>query len=190
MSRDHDIGELVARALGGDELAWSALVDRYIPLVLAVARSYRLGVHDIEDVNATIWLRLVEHLRDLRQPRALPKWIVTTTRNECVRLLRSRQRTTPVDPASLQDHETEACTDDVDAKLMRLERQQILRDAFAELSEHEQRLMRLLVVDPPVKYAEISRRLGIPMGSIGPTRARCLQKLRDMPGGHGLVRAG
>lgn len=179
MSLDHDIGDLVARALAGHEIAWNALVDRYIPLVVAVARRYRLSVQDIEDVNATVWLRLVEHLGDVRKPCALPKWIVTTTRNECARLIRSRQRTTPVDPAALQEQETETCADDVDADLMRLERQQIIRDAFAELSDRDQELMRLLMADPPVPYAEISRRLGIAVGSIGPTRARCLQRMRE-----------
>src|SRR5687768_6246105 len=93
-----DVTALVRAAGQGDQTAWADLVDRYAPLVASVVHGFRLPPHDAEDVLQTVWLRLVEHLGDLREPRALPMWIITTTRNECLRLLRRGQRSRPFDP--------------------------------------------------------------------------------------------
>ena len=93
-----ECSELVRAAVNGDAAAWNALVDRYQPLVLSVVRSFRLRESDAQDVNQTVWLRLVERLGDLREPRALPGWLVTTTRNECVQVLREGRRTFSFDP--------------------------------------------------------------------------------------------
>jgi RNA polymerase sigma factor (sigma-70 family) len=180
MDAKDDVGVLLRAAADGDAGAWNALVDRYIALVWSVTRAYRLAAKDAEDVSQTVWLRLVEHVEDIREPRALPRWIMTTAKHESLRLLRSAQRELLVDPqadASLED----PAHPEIDAELLRSERQQVLRDALSELSPPHRELLLLLSADPPISYREISRLLDIPIGSIGPTRARCLDRLRATP---------
>jgi RNA polymerase sigma factor (sigma-70 family) len=172
------VTDLVHAAAGGDEYAWNSLVERYMPLVKSVIRSYGLSGQNAEDVNQTLWLRLVEHLKDIREPRALPGWITTTTRNECVQLIKNIRRTVPVD-VSVEPHAMPQVTEELDEGLLHAERHQVLLQALAELPDHQRTLLVLLVADPPLPYAEISRRLGIRIGSIGPTRARALRRLRE-----------
>ena len=151
--------------------AWNDLVDRFLPLVTGVIRKFRLPMSDADDVNQTVWLRLVEHLDDIREPRALPGWLVTTARNESLRIIRLRGRDTPTDPQSaIMERPDE--TPDMDADLLGDERAQALREGLEELPEGRRRLLLLLMADPPLSYDEISNKLGIPIGSIGPTRAR------------------
>ncbi|GAA1999347.1 sigma-70 family RNA polymerase sigma factor [Nakamurella flavida] len=173
-----DVTELVVAAAAGDARAWNDLVERYLPLVISVLRRYRMSDRDAEDVSQTVWLRLVEHLGSLREPRALPSWIVTTTKNEALRVLRARRLGIPVDPQTDAALERPT-TDEVDQDLLTAERRQVVRDGLAELSATQRELLLLLVADPPIGYEEIGRRLGMPVGSIGPTRARCLRKLRE-----------
>ena len=90
--------DLVNAARAGDQGSWNDLVDRFLPLVTSVIARYRLQQSDADDVNQTVWLRLVEHLDDLREPRALPGWLATTARNESLQVIRRRGRDTPVDP--------------------------------------------------------------------------------------------
>ncbi|WP_082606093.1 RNA polymerase sigma factor [Nocardioides sp. Root190] len=173
------LSTLVPAARGGDQHAWDTIVDRFLPLVGAIIRGHRLSEADGDDVSQTVWLRLVEHLGDLREPAALPGWIRTTTRNECLRLLAARGRVRPVDPQEDDGLRLDAVEDDVaDAGLLVVERRQLLREALAELPDARRALLLLLVEVPPIAYEEISRRLGIPIGSIGPTRARALEQLR------------
>jgi RNA polymerase sigma factor (sigma-70 family) len=181
VTRSDEVTELVAAAVRGDESAWNELVERYVPLVMSVIRKHRLSEHDAADVNQTVWLRLVEHLHEIREPRALPVWVITTTRHECYRVLRSARHTRPFDALTASAIADRASGTDIDEDLLRLERQQVLREAFAQLPARCQSLLSLLVADPPVPYAEISERLDIPVGGIGPTRARCLDKLRTAP---------
>lgn len=177
MDVDVDVHDLVAAAARGEQQAWNALIDRYLPLVRSVLRAYRLTERDAEDVSQTVWLRLVEHLDSLREPRALPKWLMTTTKHEALRLIRANGKELPVDP--LEDPTIEGADHvDVAADLIRAERHQALRDGLAELAPTDRELLVLLVADPPLSYAEISAMLGMPIGSIGPTRGRCLQRLR------------
>lgn len=185
MADDASVEELVLAARRGQQSAWDDLVVRFSPLVHGIVRRYRLQGSDVEDVVQTLWLRLVEHLDDLREPAALPGWIVATARNECLRLLRTRRRTQPVDPLGPGiDHEppdTARLDEEVVEDLERVGRHELLLRAFAELSEQHRQLLLVLVEDPPPSYAEISARLGIPIGSIGPTRARALQRIRENP---------
>ncbi|GAA4082494.1 RNA polymerase sigma factor (sigma-70 family) [Nocardioides kongjuensis] len=161
-------------------------MDRFLPLVDAIIRGHRLSEADGDDVSQTVWLRLVEHLGDLREPAALPGWIRTTTRNECLRLLAARGRVRPVDPQDASG--LDAVVDDVaGTDLLAAESRQLLREALAVLPEARRALLLLLLADPPVGYEEISRRLGIPVGSIGPTRARALEQLRRTPALRRLV---
>lgn len=182
---DDNVADLVHAAVDGDEDAWRQLIERYLPLVKSVIRSHGLIGQNAQDVSQIVWLRLVEHLKDLRQPQALPGWIKTTTRNECIQLIRSVQRTVPV--GTSVEPETTAGGRELDADLLRTERHEALLEALAELPEHQRNLLVLLVADPPLSYAEISRRLSIRVGSIGPTRARALSKLRESPAMASLI---
>lgn len=177
MDATYPLTELVPAAREGDQSAWDAIVERFLPLVDAIVRRYRLTEADGDDVSQTVWLRLVEHLGELREPMALPGWIRTTARNECLRVLAARGRTRPVDPQD--DTALDAVELDVaDEELLAAERRQLLREALAELPAARRELLLLLLTDPPVGYEAISERLGIPIGSIGPTRARALEQLR------------
>ena len=179
------VADLVRRAGEGDQVAWNGLVDRFTPLVLSVAYRFRLARADTEDVVQTLWLRLVEHLGDLRDPQALPGWIVTTVRHECLRTLRLRQRTQPFDPLDATADREAPDVVPVDTEVLdgltEASRHEMLLRAFADLPSSHRELLLLLLHDPPLGYAEISRRLGIPVGSIGPTRIRALRKIREHP---------
>ena len=180
--------ELVAAALDGDQQAWNRLVDRYTPLVLSVVRRYRLSGSDAEDVVQTVWLRLVEQLGRIRQAQALPGWIVTTTGHECLHVIKGRRRAVPTD---LSDEGWPQGTGDpaVDTDLLAAERHAALLAALAELPERQRAVLLLLLQDPPLPYEEIGRRLGVPVGSIGPTRARALERIRSSAAMQGLLRA-
>ena len=177
---DLSVAELVARARHGDQQAWDALVERYAPLVWSICRGYRLG-EDAADVAQSVWLALVGQLGAIREPAALAGWLATTTRRECVRAAGAARRL-PVagqvlDAADIPDERAETAEEE----LLAAERHAALREAFADLPESYRDLLALLLQDPPVPYAQISARLGIPVGSIGPSRARCLEKLRQHP---------
>jgi RNA polymerase sigma factor (sigma-70 family) len=176
-----DVAVLVAAAADGDEGAWGEIVQRYAPLLTRVVSGYRLSGAELDDVAQTVWLRLVEHLGDLREPRGLPGWIVTTARHEALRVLRRVKRTRPEDLNDEAWSSRLVTTDEHDEELERAERHAALLEAFASLSMRHQHLLTLLVADPPIPYAEISRRTGIPIGSIGPTRTRAVVTLRRSP---------
>jgi RNA polymerase sigma factor (sigma-70 family) len=171
------VSELVAAALDGDHASWNRLVDRYTPLVLSIVRRHRLQGSDAEDVVQTVWLRLVEHLGGIRQPEALPGWIITTARNECLHVIRGAKQASPTDLGE-QGWPEGSGDPAVDTDLLEAERHEALLVALAELPERQRALLLLLIEDPPLSYEEISRRLGLPIGSIGPTRARALARVR------------
>jgi len=182
-----DVALLVAAAAQGDEEAWGELVDRYTPLLVSVLLRFRLSSAERQDVAQTVWLRLIEHLGSLREPRALPQWLITTAKREA---LRSATASTRTRPADLQDEAWASrlvSEDDQDADLVRSERHAALLEGFAVLSPRQRQLLLMLSEDPPVPYAEISRRTGIPVGAIGPTRARALERLRRTPAVQQLV---
>ena len=175
---DWDLPRLVKASVDHDEEAWNELVRRFAGLVAFVIRHYRLSAADTQDVSQLVWLRLVEHLSDIREPSALPGWLATTTRHECERFLRVNGRSVAMDPLTMR------LTDkpdgpEVDELLLAAERRQVLLDGLRELTDQQRELLLMLTADPPYAYAEISRILGIPIGSIGPTRSRVLDKLRD-----------
>jgi RNA polymerase sigma factor (sigma-70 family) len=178
---DNPVVALVMRARDGDERAWAALVERYAPLIWSLCRRYRLDATDTADVGQNVWLLLATQLGKIRDPAALPGWLATTTRRECGRVLGRAQvphaaRHEP-DAENIPDGEAET----IEQGLLAAERLAALREAFAHLPRRDQQLIALLTEDPPVPYAEISTRLGIPVGSIGPNRRRCLDKLRHHP---------
>ena len=184
-----DVALLVAAAEQGDEGAWAEIVERYSPLVISVALRYRLSSVELQDVAQTVWLRLIEHLADLREPRALPMWLITTAKREA---LRTATASTRVRPTDLEDDAWASrlvTEDDQDADLVQAERRAALVEGFATLSSRQRELLAILSEDPPVPYAEISRRTGIPVGAIGPTRARALARLRRTPSVQQLLTA-
>ena len=185
----NDLAALVIRARNGDQQAWDDLVERYAPLIWSICRRYRLGRADTDDVGQSVWLRLVDQLASLREPAALPGWLATTTQRECGRVLRAaRQQEAPghsPDAADIPDQVTGAA----ESELLRAERHVALREAFTHLPPDSRQLIALLIHDPPVPYAEISATLGIPVGSIGPNRGRCLEKLRRDPAIAALMNA-
>jgi RNA polymerase sigma factor (sigma-70 family) len=188
MRDNPSVTDLVTRARHGDQRGWDTLVERYAPLVWSICRSYRLNRADTDDVGQTVWLRLVAQLDQVRDPAALGGWIATTTRRECVKVRRAAQRSQTsweLDTGNIPDTKTEP----PDSGLLAAERDAALRQAFACLPPRCQQLLNILIEDPPVPYAQISARLGIPVGSIGPTRNRCLQKLRRHPAVAALMNA-
>jgi RNA polymerase sigma factor (sigma-70 family) len=179
MEQVDSVSSLVERARDGDQSAWDALVERYLPLVCGtIARTGLYGA-EADDVNQTVWLRLVEHLDEIREPLALPGWIATTARRECIRALQKQGRLVPVDPQAGSQLEREPSQPALDEVLLADERRQALREGLAELPADRRALLLLLLEDPPLPYSEVSARLGIPVGSIGPTRARALAQLRN-----------
>jgi RNA polymerase sigma factor (sigma-70 family) len=172
-----DIARLVRRAAAGDKHAWERLVDQYNRLIWSVTREFKLVESDAADVSQTTWMRLIEHIDRIEHPERVGSWLAATARNECLRSLAARKRlvlahedVTFDGPA---EHEPE-----VDEALLAQERAGIVREAMAHLPHRWQRLMEMLMADPPVSYAVISDELGLPVGSIGPTRSRCLARLR------------
>jgi RNA polymerase sigma factor (sigma-70 family) len=174
------LDDLVAGARRGERHAWNALVERYRPLVRAVAAGYRLNARDLEDVDQTVWLRLVENLDRIREPRALPKWLITTAANESRRLTRIGQRTLLVGVLDepVQEELRAALSTTPDTDLLRRELAETVQQGLAELPPAQQRLLGLLAGERQLSYREVSRILAIPVGSIGPTRARGLARLR------------
>jgi RNA polymerase sigma factor (sigma-70 family) len=172
--------ELVVRARGGDQASWGALTERYTNLLWSVARGMRLSHTDAADVVQTTWLRLVERLDSVRDPEHLASWLVTTVRRESLDTLRRSARVRPGLPELGED--TPAATDDLDASLLREERDAALWKAFRALAPRCQTLLRVLMADPSPSYTEVSAALEIPVGSIGPTRQRCLNALRKIIG--------
>lgn len=172
---------LVGAAAGGDRPAWDALVDAYGSLIWTVARNHRLSPVDAGDVSQTTWLRLVENIDRLSDPTRVGAWLATTARRECLRLLGRSKRTVPsgeeLDPGT---DRLRLATPEPDAPLLAAERDAEMRRAFGRLTPRCRDLLQLLLLDPVPSYEEISAALDIPIGSIGPTRGRCLEKLRGI----------
>jgi RNA polymerase sigma factor (sigma-70 family) len=199
--------ELVQRASAGDRIAWDELVARYGSLVWAVARAHHLSAADAADVSQTVWLRLVENLdrlRDpqalagwlrlvenldrLRDPQALAGWLRATTRHECLRIIRSGARV--ISQADFDPDEASTDAASPELALLDAERDRQLWSALRALSQRCRSLLAVLAYSPDAGYAEIAGLFGIPVGSIGPTRARCLEHLRRRLEQAGYVRDG
>jgi RNA polymerase sigma factor (sigma-70 family) len=178
--QEYTTAELFAGVRAGDQAAWDALVERFSSLLWGVARGHRLDTATAADVVQTTWLKLVENLDRIREPAALPGWLSTTARRECLRVLRIDDRVQPVDTDDLVTVVAEV--DPVDTGLLTNERDQWLWAAFERLGDRCRQLLRVLMADPPPAYDAVAEALQMPIGSIGPTRGRCLNKLRDILG--------
>ena len=178
MRDDPAVVDLVLRARSGDQAAWNEIVKRYAPLLWSICRRYRLADDEAEDLGQTVWLRLVEHLAVIREPAALPGWLAVTTRRECLTVLRVRHSRDNVVAAAEADAVAQAAPS-VEEPVLIAERNAAIRAAFAELPPRCRQLLSLLARDPPLTYAEIGARLGLPIGGLGPRRGRCLERLRQ-----------
>jgi RNA polymerase sigma factor (sigma-70 family) len=172
-----DVALLVGRAAEGDKQAWERLVDQYHRLIWSITGEFRLVESDADDVAQTTWLRLLEHIDRLEYPDRVSSWLAVTARHECLRSLARHKKV-----MLRQDHDELDTADmhapDVDERLLADERAQVVREAMSSLPSRWQQLLEMLMADPPASYAEISDQLGLPVGSIGPTRGRCLARLR------------
>src|SRR6516162_2131368 len=172
-----DVTWLLRSAADGDWRAWERLVNQYARLIWSITAEFKLVESDTADVVQTTWLRLLEHIDRIEYPDRVGSWLAATARNECLRVLAARKRV-------VLAHDDEVLTDvagigpGVDERILADERDQVVRDALSSLPGRWQRLLELLMADPPTPYADISDELGLPMGSIGPTRGRCLAQLR------------
>jgi RNA polymerase sigma factor (sigma-70 family) len=169
---------LLRDATTGDDSAWRQLLGRFEPAITATVARFRLQDADARDVTQQTWLQLLDHSGQIREPEALGAWLRTTARRECLRVLRDRGTTDQLPPDDVI-----ACADpvcDVEQRVVDAEASGQMVHLLAELPVRPRTLLRYLFSDDPPGYAELSRRTGIPVGSIGPTRARALQKLRGM----------
>jgi RNA polymerase sigma factor (sigma-70 family) len=183
-----DVAQLVGRAASGDQSAWNELVDRFSGLVWSICRAHRLNTADAADVFQQTWLRLLEHLDAIEDPARLRGWLGTTCRHECLRVLRRSRRTQPIGDDRVLDRHVGHLAGPEQPCLV-ADRNASLWRAFGRLSERCQRILRVLVVEPedgPPSYALAATALGIPAGSLGPSRARCLTHLRELLGKEGI----
>ncbi|HKS99462.1 MAG TPA: sigma-70 family RNA polymerase sigma factor [Rugosimonospora sp.] len=175
-----DAAGLLRSAAAGDQGAWDAIVARYAALVWTVARGFRLSAADAADVSQATWLRLVERLDQVRDPEALGAWLATTARREALNLLRKRRDL----PVAEVDVNTDGGAEDEQAapwrRLVTADRDNELWQAFTRLPARCQEILRLLVIDPAESYAAAAAALAVPIGSLGPTRSRCLASLREL----------
>jgi RNA polymerase sigma factor (sigma-70 family) len=172
-----DAAQLVRLAADGDLRAWEQLVERYGRLIWSITVEFRLVESDAADVTQTTWLRLFEHIGRLEHPDRVASWLASTSRHECLRHVAARKR---IVLGHDDDDLTSVVAQDpeVDERLLADERAQVVRTALTRLPKRHQRLLEMLMADPPASYADISDELGLPIGSIGPTRGRCLARLR------------
>src|SRR5215813_2210387 len=175
------VTDLVMRATTGDKQAWDAIVERYAPLVWSICRRYQLGAAGAQDAGQSVWLLLVEQLGNLRDPAALPGWLATTTRLECARVLRAAHGPQAAVPALDAENIRDDHAEIAEQQLLAAERHVALRQAFTSLPPRCQQLITLLIDDPPMPNGQISATLGVPAGSIGSMRGRCLHQLRSAP---------
>ncbi len=176
-----DNSELLAAAARGDQAAWDLLVEGHAGLLWSIARGYRLNTADAADAVQNTWLRLVEHLDRIAEPERLAGWLATTARRECLHVLRRAGRNMPGGGTELLEQLPDGAPS-LDADLLLDERDAALWRALATLSDRCRRLLRVLMASPPPSYTEVAAALDMRIGSIGPTRQRCLDRLRQVAG--------
>lgn len=176
--RSLHLDAVVAAAGRREAWAWDVIVARFTPTVRGVARRHRLAHADQEEVVQQTWIRLFGAIDRINEPEALGGWLATTARRECLRILTSGRQEVPVEEAAAVE---DPAVEDVTERAAAEERRAALREAVAGLRDRQQELVGLLLCDPPLSYEEVGRRLEMPVGSIGPTRLRCISRLRQDP---------
>jgi len=175
-SADADLSTIVRSAARGSSSAWRVLMGRYGTMVMAIARSCRLDEADVAEVHQVTWLRLVENIDRIEQPERIGGWLATTAKRESLRLVRANGRVVYDHEALLERPAVDA--QPPEARMIGQERAAAIRRAFELLPPHCRRLLAVLASDDTPSYKEISTALEMPIGSIGPTRGRCLEHLR------------
>jgi RNA polymerase sigma factor (sigma-70 family) len=171
----YELAGVVQAARSGDSQAWESLLSRFSPMLHTVAREYRLQPADVDDVVAATWEAALSHIAQLREPEAIAGWLCIIVRRQALRVLRSRRRELPV--AELLERE-EPNSSSADEGLIRAEQQVAVRAAVGRLPERQRSLIGELFRDSNPGYTDLSTNLRMPQGSIGPTRARALSRLR------------
>jgi RNA polymerase sigma factor (sigma-70 family) len=176
---DEEVTRLVRAAAEGDHQAWDALVARYVALLWSIAFRHGLNESDAADVVQNTWLRLFEHIDDVREPARIGAWLATTAQRESLRIVAQRQRVVPSDDAATFDG-ADRLQAPLDEALLAREQGAEARAALETLPPTWRSLVELLTQDPPLTYEQIGADLGVPIGSIGPTRGRCVRRLRAL----------
>lgn len=178
------VAQLVHSAAAGDQEGWNHLVHEFESMIWAVARAHRLGDADAADVSQATWVRLHEHIGRLNDPTRVGAWLATTARRECLRVLRDHGRL-----VLYGEHAPEQKSPDMSPgdTVLLSERDKVLSQSFSRLRASDQALLRLLVADPRPPYEEIAAALDMPIGSIGPTRQRALERLQQELARHGSL---
>ena len=174
-SSDPELVALVRAGAAGDPIALTRLVARFDRTLRGVVRYYGLSSWDTDDVIQSAWLQFIQHGRDLREPAAVSGWLVTTARRESLRVLQRHVREDLSDDPTRGERSGDAA---LNHKLIAAERRMVLHRALSELPERQRDLMWLLTTNPDLSYEEVARQLSMPIGSIGPTRGRSLDRLR------------
>lgn len=178
---DDPVPGWVRAAAAGDGRAWEKIVDRHAGLVWSICRAYRMSDDDAADAVQLTWLRLLQNLERIRDPGRLAGWLATTCRRECLALLRQSRSSVTVEDQNMD--RLLGGTPAADQPLLAAEQYAVLWQAFHRLSEWCQRVLRALIVDAedgPPSYRLVASQLQTPVGSLGPTRARCLSQLRKL----------
>ena len=175
---NRDLVGLVLAAHAGDGAAWTELIARFDKTLRSVAGSYGLRHADVDDVVQATWLELVRDIERVHEPAAIAAWLATATRRKAMRLARARGREQLTDDADLSDGPND---EGPEASVFARERGAVLARAVATLPDRHRRLIYLLLTRPALDYAQISDRLAMPVGSIGPIRARLLTRLSLHP---------
>ncbi len=178
---DEQVADLVRAAAAGDPVAWEKVVDRYVALLWAIARRHGLSESDASDVVQSTWLRLVENIDQVRDPARIGAWLATTVQRESLRCIGQRNRMVPGGDGEAFDHH-DRLLPDVDDALIRREQAGAARHALDALPATWRTLIELLALETPPSYEEIGERLGLPVGSIGPTRGRAVRRMRVLIG--------
>ena len=181
MSDDPPANVLMTRAANGDRQAREALVERYAPLIWSICRRYQLSSADAADIGQAIWTQVMDQLGKVRDLAALTGWLAATTQRECGKVRRAAHRPQAAGKALAAETIPDDQTGNAEQELLLAELHATLREALIGLPSCCQQLIALLTADPPLPDAQISAKLGIPAGSIGPRRSRCLDKLRRDP---------
>ena len=175
--------ELIAKCIAKDADAWEALVRRYQRLVASITVKFRLNSDDAADILQSVWLIMFQQLPQLKQQTKLGSWLITITVRECWKLRERRDKTDLLDDSEWEQfaEKLNEGGDLPEGETLKLERQHLIRRAIEQLSERCRDLINYLFYrDTPTSYAEIGRRMRMPIASIGPTRSRCLEKLKDL----------
>jgi RNA polymerase sigma factor (sigma-70 family) len=177
--QDEEVIRLVRGAAAGDHRAWDSLVNRYVALLWSIAFRHGLNESDAADVVQNTWLRLFEHIHQVREPARVGAWLATTAQRESLRVVAQRQRVVPSDDEATFDG-ADRLQAPLDEALLAHEQAAEARAALDTLPPTWRSLVELLTQDPPLSYERIGAEIGVPIGSIGPTRGRCVRRLRAL----------